>query len=411
MKFINIIPTFVIVLLFSSKLAAHVLVELDQFPNWFKESMAREIEVNKETRVTIEKFNVDQNVKGKVKLIEEADGTWYYNIDIGTESPVECYVFEDFDGTANSFYAIMEHSLKSVEELNKKSLSAQFNYAIDSGVIGNTPYLLLDILYNLGEGKAKVAGVLKGMSVRTDQTLQVCIHNEIGYRKTFFETVESFIEAIVANDSTLEFFEPIYQFTLNGIPVGYGREKYATDADGDVNIQKDSAFMIPVDTSSISRTDSVAVEWSSPDGSLINADINTIENGVATSQFAISYVNEQWLVEGQLQGKTITSELEYEGWLISGFGSFLETATLRKSKLISAEFNIWIPEADPTTVMKLTISKISNNDDANLKIDMGPISMKILADDNGVFKQGIMARGPVNIGIKLLSVKGEPSLP
>lgn len=411
MKFIGIITPLVIALLFSSKLAAHVLVELEQFPNWFKESMAREIEVNKETRVTIEKFNVDQNVKGKVKLIEEADGTWYYNIDIGTASPVECYVFEDFDGTANSFYAIMEHSLKGVEEINKKSLSAQFNYAIDSGLIGKTPYLLLDLLYNLGEGEAKVAGVLKGISVQTERTLQVCIHNEIGYRKTFFDTVESFIEAIVANESKFEFFEPIYQFTINGIPVGYAREKYSTDADGDVNIQKDTAFIIPVDASSISRTDSVAVEWSNPDGSLINADMNSIENGAITSQFAISFVNDQWLVEGQLQGKPITSVLEHDGWLISGFGSFLETAILRKSKLTSAEFNIWIPEADPTTVMKLIISKIPNNDDANVKIDMGPISMMFLADDNGIFKQGTMDRGPMKIGIKLLSVKGKPSLP
>jgi hypothetical protein len=411
MKFISIIACLVLTLIFSPNLTANVLVELDQFPDWFKDSMAREQKVKKSTRVKIEKFNVDQKVKGKVKLIEEADGTWYYNIDIGTASPVECYVLTTFDGTATSFYSIMEHSLKGVETINKKSLSAKFNYAIDSGVMGSTPYLLLDILYNLGDGDAKVAGVLKGISVQTDQTLQICMHNEIGYRQTFFDTVESFIEAIVANEKSPEFFEPIYQFTLNGMPIGYGREKYTTDADGDINIQRDSAFIIPVDASSIARSDSVAVEWSNPDGSLINADINTIENGVLTSQFAISLENGKWLVEGQLQGKPIKSVLEYDGWLISSFGSSLETASLRKSEQQSAEFNIWIPEADPTSAMKLVISKISDNSDANLKLDMGPITMKFLADNKGIFQQGTMDQGGMKMRIKLLSVIGEPLLP
>lgn len=411
MKLISIAASLVLSILFSPNLAAKVLVELDQFPEWFKGSMAREQKVKKQTRVKIEQFNVDYKVKGKVKLVEEVDGTWYFTIDIGTDSPVECYVFQEFDGTATSLYSIIEHSLTGVEALNKKSLSAKFNYAIDSGLMGNSPYLLLDTLYNLGEGNKKVAGVLKGISVQTAQSLQVCLHNEIGYRQTFFDVVESFIQAFVANEEDHTFFESIYQFTLNDIPVGYTREKYSTDADGDINIQSDSAFMFPVDASSIARSDTVDVEWSSPDGSLINANKYAIENGVMTSQFAISSDNDKWQVEGELQGKPIKAELEYDGWLISGYGSHLAAVNLRQTEENSAEFNAWIAEADPTSALKFVISKISDNPDANLKLDMGPITMKFLADEKGVLQQGTMDQGALKMGIKLLSAKGNPILP
>ena len=77
----------------------------------------------------------------------------------------------------------------------------------------------------------------------------------------------------------------------------------------------------------------------------------------------------------------------------------------------SAEFKMWIPEADPTSALKLVISKISDNPNANLKLDMGPITMKFLADEKGIFKQGTMEQGALKMAINLLSVKGEPLLP
>jgi hypothetical protein len=411
MKLLSISACLFASLLLMPTLSAKTLVELDDFPDWFKDGMKREQKVRKKSSLKIKELNVNQKVKGKLSPQDSGEDYWYFLLDIGTATPVECYVFLEFDGTATSFYSIIDLSLQGVAELNKKPLTAKYNYAIDSDVVHDTPYLRLDTLYNLGEGSEKVAGVLKGYAAQTEQSLQICIHNEIGYQKTFFGVFESFLSAIVANQKSPAFFAPIYQFMLNDIPIGYGREKYTTDADGDVNIQRDSAFMIPVDASSIARSDSVATEWSNPDGSLINANVYTLENGAMTSQFNIGYIENKWQVEGELQGKAIKSELTHDDWLISGFGSHIETAKLRKSAENSAEFNMWIPEADPTSALKLVISKVVDDSKANLKLDMGPITMQFLADKNGILKQGSMQQGGVNMNINLLSVKGEPKLP
>ena len=62
---------------------------------------------------------------------------------------------------------------------------------------------------------------LKDISAQTDQSLQLCIHNEMGYRQTFFNVFESFVQAFLENQKNQNFFEVIYQVSTNGAPMGY----------------------------------------------------------------------------------------------------------------------------------------------------------------------------------------------
>ena len=299
----------------------------------------------------------------------------------------------------------------SLQELYKKPLSSKFNYAIGSGVLDNTPYLLVDTMYNVGEGDEKVTGILKGLSAETGQTLQVCVHNEVGYRQTFFLVFESFIEAMKEGKDDASFYEIILQANFNDIPVGYSREKLTKDSDGDVEIRVDSAFLIPADGSSISRSDSQTNSWSSPDGSLINANAYTIENSVLSSSLSLNYQDEKWRVNGQIQAKEVSYELDYSDWLLTEYGIYLAVSDLLKSSGTSSDYRMWLPDADPSTAMSFSIEKIVNNPDANLKMNMGPINMNLLVDDFGVIDNATMAIGPVNMKLNQVFVKGKPLLP
>jgi hypothetical protein len=402
-------------LLFSSTLSftanAVDLLNVKDFPSWFQEAMVRESELKETSTLKLEQFNVDSNVKGKYKLIDDSDGTWVYNVDIGTASPVECYVFSDFDGPATSLYSVMEYALSGAETLNKKSLSGKFNYSIDSGVIDNTPYLSLDTLYNLGKGDEKVTGILKGISAQTSQGLQLCVHNEIGYRQTFFKVFESFVQAFLENEDNSNFFETLYRVTINETPMGYAQERYAKDEDGDIKILNHSAMLVPVDASSISRSDTVSTSWSAPDGSIINATEYTLENAVLTSQFTLDYQEDTWKVEGELQGKPIKTRLEHSDWLLSGFGSYLELKNLRASENMSGKYHMWVPSADPTSALPVVLSKLEGESNANFEIDMDVLVMKFLADEKGVFRHGTIAQGPILMKMELIYSKGEPTLP
>lgn len=387
------------------------LVNLKEFPVWFRDAMAREKSVKSKSKLTIRNFNISNKILGKVKLIDSTSDTWYYQIEIGTGTPVECYVLTNFDGPANSLNGIIESNLSEIEKLNKKPLTNRFNYALGSGLVGDTPYLLLDTLYVLGEGESKASGVLKGASARTNRSLQVCMHNELGYRATFLSVFKSFVNAFVESEKNLEFFEAVLQMRINGMVVGYGREKYSLDEDGDIAIQTDSAMLVPVDASSVARSDSVSRSWSAKDGSLINKTSYSVDNGALSFDFSLQKHDGKWRVDGELQGKAVQAELKHSDWLLSEYGSYVETVALIKSEKNSGEFFMWVPEADPTSALKVVLSKIPNNSDANFKIDMGPLVMKFMAENNGIFKRGTMVQGAVTIGLEQVYVKGEPVLP
>jgi hypothetical protein len=282
---------------------------------------------------------------------------------------------------------------------------------IDNGVIGDTPYLALDTLYTLGEGSEKVSGILKAAAAKTDKSLQMCFHNETGYRKTFFNVFESFVQAFLEKEKSLEFFKAVYRITINNLPMGYVLESYTKDQDGDVSIVNNSALMAPVDANSIARNDTVSTSWSSPDGAIINATEYAIENGELTSQFSLKFEEDRWLVEGQLQGKPVNATLDYTGWLLSGFGSYLVLNNLRASENNSGEFHMWTPSADPASALPVVLSKIDDDPNANFKIDLGVLMMKFLADEKGIFRKGTIKQGPVDMKLDLLYSKGEPVLP
>jgi hypothetical protein len=414
MKHLKIITCLIFssILSFSLSFGANAadLINIKDFPDWFQEAMTRESELKEMSNLEIKQYNVNSEVKGEFTLASDSDGVRYYTIDIGSASPIQCYVFTDFDGPANSLYSVVEYSLSSAETLNKKSLTGKSNYSLNSGVIENTPYLSLDILYNLGEGKETVSGILKGMSAQTNQSLQLCIHNEVGYRQTFFNVFESFVQAFLDNQTNPNFFEALYQLTINEVPMGYMRERYAKDADGDIGITNNSAILIPVDASSIARNDTVSTSWSRPDGSLINASEYTLKNGVKNSQFWLEDKDGVWHVKGELQGKPIQTTLEHSGWLLSGFGSYLELDILRKSEDNSDKFHMWAPSADPTSALPVVLSKLNDDTNANFEIDMGAIVMKFLADEKGVFQKGTIAQGPILMKVELIYSQGEPSL-
>ncbi|MGJ8679517.1 hypothetical protein [Paraglaciecola sp.] len=408
MKFKSII--FALPLILNSNVFAKNLVNIDDFPQWFKDSVQRSIEIEQTSKIKIKPFNVNSEMLGDAKLISDEEGTWYYQVDIGTASPVECYVFSEFDGTSNSLYSVVDYSLSGVETLNKKSLSGKFNYAIDGGVIENTPYMLLDTLYTLGEGDEKISGIIKAVSAQTSDSLQMCLHNETGYSKAFFRVFESFVKAFLVNEEKPEFFEVVYQMTLNEMPIGFAREQYVVDAEGDISIKQTSAMLVPVDASSVSRSDDASTSWGRADGSLINGTKYTIENGVMSSNFSISSKEGKWHVEGELQGKAVTKTLIHDTWLQSDYGYYIDSKSLLESQDKSKEFHMWLPEADPTSAIKVVMTKIENDPKANLEFDMGPLKLKSLSDKNGVLKRGVVQQGALEIQMKSVFVKGLPRL-
>lgn len=397
--------------LLSLNVSAANLVDSKVLPAWFQKSLQKDADVKTTGKLKIEALNVDATMKGKPEQQETEEGVWYYLIDVGGASPVECYAFTSFDGVANSLHSVVDFSLKGVEALNKKKLVNRFNYAIDVAVTGTTPYMRYDTLYMLGENDQKVIGMLKGASARTANTLEICLHNEAGYEKAFTGVFESFVQAFANANPSNTFFEPIYSMTINDIPVGFAQEMMSVDADGDVQSVTRTAMLMPVDASDVSRTDSEKTEWGRTDGSLINSYEYSVENGEIASEFTLQNIEGVWQVAGKIQGKEIKVNLNYDSWLLSDFGSYGQTAALLASEDNQIKANMWTSDTDPTAVTPVSLSKVADSEDANVELNMGPMSMRFLADKTGMFQNGSISQGGLTVKMKLISSHGTPTVP
>lgn len=226
-----------------------------------------------------------------------------------------------------------------------------------------------------------------------------------------FRSFASFVQAFTANDQQPELYEATYRMTINGIPVGYSQEKHTIDQDGDIATVLRDAMITPVDQVAVSRSDSQTLEWSRADGSLINAQEYTIENGQLASQFAISHAEDAWQVSGQMQGKEVNASLEYNSWLLSSFGNYTETALLLAGDAPTADYHIWLSDADPTSALPVTFTKIDEMPDANLQFELGPLTLKYLATENGSFEKGSIAQGGAELKLEKVYSKGQPVMP
>ena len=78
------------------------LNDINTFPAWFQESLKREVELKQNSDLSIEQYGIKAKVLGKYQQVESEEGILNYQIDIGTQAPVECFVFSEFDGPATS---------------------------------------------------------------------------------------------------------------------------------------------------------------------------------------------------------------------------------------------------------------------------------------------------------------------
>lgn len=401
---------------YSGPLQAADIMSMKPFPRWFKQSMKREMPLESESSFTLEALNAKGQVRSKSLTQEQGDGFWLVNLDIGTEAPVECYSFSVFDGPANSMTVLIDNAINNMPVIYNKTLAGKFNFAQDVGVIGNVPYLSVDTLYHLGKGKAQLYGLVKGLAAKTGDTLHVCLHNELGYRETFLSVFTSFIQAFKDHQDEASFFESAYRLSIDGMPVGFMTESYAFDADGDVAIVKNSSVALPIDASVLTRLDTVGQEWSTPEGALINANTYSVQNSELASQYFLERKEQLWRVDGQRKGETIDASLEqnesaYSADLVSSYGSYLATVELLNAEKNNTKMPRWVPEAEPTKVSDIGLSKLLDDDRANLSFDMGSIKMQFLSNPDGVFQSGSVEQAGLTMKMELIYSKGSPKQP
>ena len=396
--------------LVASPLSAKDYVTSEQLPDRFNTSLKKEARDLPRTRVSLPVFPINATAIGTWSDATPIEDYWYFTVDIGSESPVECWAFQDYDGLANSLVNMMKYAVSNISKAQEKVLDSQFNFSLDMSTMGNTPVFAYNLLYNLGEPEQRVSGLLKGMSAETANGLQVCLHNEVGYRETFKDVFASFVNAVDKSSNPQPFFHAINGMKMHGELVGIVSEKFLKDADGDVEIVETTSLILPVDESTVASTDARVRSWSRADGTLINAYQYAVENSELSSSMGISMPDDKWVLEGEIQSKAISSELAFTGELISNFGAYLETQKLAASDKTSANYYTWNADADPTQATETELQK-NGTENGLLKLTADVIGFKVnyTVDEAFIMQNAEMKMGPMDFHILPLYVSGKPT--
>lgn len=385
-------------------------ISAEQLPKWFNDAVKREMNVTETSAISLTDFPINGTVNGKWSDVEKADTYWYYTVNIGSDTPVECWAFQEYDGPANSLVNMMNYATNNIATVHNKALSSKFNYSLDASNIDDAVMLDYQVLYNLGEGSEKVSGLLKGLSAETASGLQICMHNEVGYRETFKEVFTSFVKALDSSTQSSPFFNSINSVEVNQQLVGLAAETFTKDADGDVEIREALTMILPVDASNVAATDTVTRSWSSPDGSLINAHTYSVENGQVSSTFSLSASEGIWEIEGEMQGKPVTMQLEYDGEFVSNFGSYLVVDALNDSEQDTTTYVTWSADTDPTSPTPTTMQKLGKQDGLlQYAADMAGFKVQYSSNEDLVMQSATMSMGPVSMKMAPLYVTGNPT--
>ncbi|MCH9647577.1 MAG: hypothetical protein K0U98_05015 [Deltaproteobacteria bacterium] len=307
--------------------------------------------------------------------IENAEGNYSISLDVGAEEPVTCILFAQDQDMASALavsskenFALIESSFESLESKTLLDTSA-------GATEGGISFMTVDWIYTVkAEGETQ-AGHIKHALARLPNRGLYCGHNEVGYKKTFQQTFQELADSFVWRDPAPQpYLKEIFLLYLAERPIGLVQEAYLRDGDGDTRSESLTSMMIPVSDSELQVSDSYSIQFSTPDGRLINAiEAEAQGDQLVTNLSLIPQEDDTWLVQGLYQGKDLEENLGEED-LRSSLGQLLDLQDFLPDAAVgdTLETAEWLPGADPTQFSVTTIELLEPLESGyKVKIDAG----------------------------------------
>lgn len=383
-----------------------------EWPSWLEDAMSEEAPTLRASKVVIGDGAIKSRLAGKPTGKPQAiEGGWYLATDIGTPAPLECWVFTDTIDPATMAANIAELSIQSSVRLNGP-LDRRAVYFVDAGAYDGSPYLALEWLYGVGETSELLAGLAKVRVAVESEVTFACAHNSLGYRETFALAFEQFVrEAEILGDADEAYYEEIIVQKIGDQPIGIAHSSFTLDANGDTEIMTIESSLMPVDSATLTVSDTWHLGYSRPDGRLINQHVAASENGELTMQLALEPTEPgRWRVSGTFQGKEISHELAAAAHPMSELGQMLAVRNLLADHgRDRVELDVWVPSADPTQFMETEVAFESSGREHGLgELTMGPLAIAAEFDRAGSLLHGRIDAGPSQMFLERVWARGTP---
>ena len=375
-------------------------------PAWFTELRAREVGSQAKQRIqSKDRFFRASAPAKSVAPVAQVDDAYHVSLDIGTEAPIDCFVYSDGIDFASSVAQVSERAFESIGQ-SLGPVQRRAVDRVDAGVLAERPYLAADWMYQVQTAEGPKLGLVKHLVTSKEGRGLYCLHNEVGYHETFRSAVVSLLETLEYASPPVRkpYFSEITIMQLRGKKIGGTYTALSRDGE-DTRVDTHTFMLVPVSHDTLRASDSFDVEFARPDGSLINQIHVESEQGRVVSHLELNpAASEGWTVEGTFQEKQLSTRIGGEkapgSWLSEAYAvrKALEAEFGPESR-VELESTRWVPDADPTRLLDATLSIVKRLDQDRFAARLSTLGLEadLVLDRTGSVSAGVLDMGAAKI--------------
>jgi hypothetical protein len=379
----------------------------DTEPDWLVAARAREGKPAPTQRVESSDKAIAFSVPARlIRPITATDGSYLFDLDIGGSLPASCEIFAGDVALASLLGETSENLLNAAKAAQGSKLEASKPDRIDAGVMGDAPFMALDLAYRARTGEEARFGTVKQLAaVRLGHVLY-CSHDEVGYVRSLRDVFAAMLSSlVVANPPAPPRYLAVDVVSIGGQPLGLQLARLEADADGDLKMTTSVSLMLGTGDDGMSTSQDMTVQWTRPDGSLLNAfHIGADDDGI-TTELRLEPEGDRWNVSGTLQGKELAQSLvaaPAPDSLLTSAWAIRDLTRATGSSGRATTQRLWVPGIDPTRLINVTTRIAEPVPPAAVKAtqSMGPVTAELVLDRTS----GDLVRGSLPIGAQRMEM-------
>ena len=333
------------------------------------------------------------------------EGVAVVEIPIGAETPVRCQVFPDDVDPGGTLAGLFDDARKKVE----------FRRMIPWSVtaIDGAPAAFVRALYLAPGPRGKSMGELKTMVHGFPGHGVLCLHDELGYEKTFTTVATEFGQSLAFPGAKRR--EPqlidIQQVSLQGLAVGFARRELVSDA-GKRSDVMNGFVMLPVSEAELRFSDYYEVQQFDTSGHLATGVWVEASNGQLDLKVKVDHTKDgDYTYAGEAKGKPVSGAFTTKDKKpLPGSLSMARALAphARDAKPFSVEQLEYSPELDLAAPTPVRYSREAGDAASSVRITKPKSAATAMLDEHGLFEKSSIPLGASTMEISRVFVRGKP---
>ncbi|HSP98095.1 MAG TPA: hypothetical protein VL049_12770 [Candidatus Dormibacteraeota bacterium] len=334
-----------------------------------------------------------------------ASGAASYEIDvpIGTETPIRCWLTARPVAIGSTLAELA--SSKLFADTSQQEISG-----IDASVVGERPYLLIDVmgLAKQDGDDAFYQGKLFAAPVGVGALR--CVHVGVGYRSTVQRVLSGLLASLTfapVADSEQPAYLEVYLARVGPMNCGFGDLRaYRQDDGGWLSLQR-TVVIGPRSRNEVVGLDQVRLTVADAAGRITSASADSIRGGETLHSLELTRAADgSYAVAGEVGGKALDGTLR----AVEPLRDDLAIARLIAKRPGGGTLSMpkWEPEVAPLEPVEATMRCLPRNDDAEQRCEMsvGQATVQATLDAAGMPRRASIPTGGVVVDVERAVSRG-----